>query len=137
MTKTRGGAPQEYAGAAPKPELQFKNLKVIWPRFEAQRCTSKPPPRGFETRWKYILPGRDPNGTEGVDCALGEQAVVNFENTMARKETLERLRATQAAEAARAAETADQASATPNRPSRVFVEVSSKELGIQVVRKEV
>ncbi|KAG2780700.1 hypothetical protein PC129_g18087 [Phytophthora cactorum] len=137
MTKTRGGAPQEYAGAEPEPELRFMNLKVIWSLFEAQRCTSKHPLRGFETRWKYILPGRDPNGTEGVDYVLGEQAVVNFENTMARKETLERLRATQAVEVARAVETADQASATPNRPSRVYVEVSSKELGIQVVRKKV
>ncbi|KAG2803262.1 hypothetical protein PC116_g19109 [Phytophthora cactorum] len=75
MTKTRGGAPQEYAGAEPEPELRFMNLKVIWSLFEAQRCTSKHPLRGFETRWKYILPGRDPNGTEGVDYVLGEQAV--------------------------------------------------------------
>lgn len=34
-------------------------------------------PRGIGTLWKYILPGRDANGAEGVDYLLGEQAVVN------------------------------------------------------------
>ncbi|OWY94812.1 hypothetical protein PHMEG_00035352 [Phytophthora megakarya] len=41
--------------------------------------TSKPPPaRGIETRWKYILPGRNASGVEAVDYVLGEQAVVNY-----------------------------------------------------------
>ncbi|KAG2795272.1 hypothetical protein PC116_g26944 [Phytophthora cactorum] len=79
--------------------------------------TSKPPPPGIETLWKYIL------RTEGVDFVLGEQAVVNYAITMARKESLESLRVTQAAEAARAAEAADQASDAPNQASR---ESSSK-----------
>ncbi|KAG2820940.1 hypothetical protein PC129_g22726 [Phytophthora cactorum] len=35
MVRTRGGAPQEDAGAAPEPELRSNNFKVIWSSFKA------------------------------------------------------------------------------------------------------
>ncbi|EGZ29646.1 hypothetical protein PHYSODRAFT_405105, partial [Phytophthora sojae] len=72
-----GHAPNEEKPAAPDEEWGTVNFKAVWSGFKAAGWTSKPPPRGIGTLWKYILPGRDANGAEGVDYLLGEQAVVN------------------------------------------------------------
>ncbi|KAE8999009.1 hypothetical protein PR002_g18585 [Phytophthora rubi] len=77
MVGTRGTTPHEENPAAPDEERGTINFKAVWSGFKAAGSTSKPPPRGIGTLWKYILPGRDANGAEGVDYLLGEQAVVN------------------------------------------------------------
>ncbi|KAL3660611.1 hypothetical protein V7S43_014366 [Phytophthora oleae] len=39
---------------------------------------SKPPRPGLDIRYRYIKPGRDVNGEEGVGFLLGEEAVLQF-----------------------------------------------------------
>ncbi|ETO59064.1 hypothetical protein F444_22558 [Phytophthora nicotianae P1976] len=78
MVGTRGSAPREDVAALAEAERGTKHFRVIWPEFKKLGWTSKPPPsRGIETRWKYILPGGNANGTVGIDYVLGEQAVVD------------------------------------------------------------
>ncbi|ETP28548.1 hypothetical protein F442_22172 [Phytophthora nicotianae P10297] len=78
MVGTRGSAPHEDVAALPEAERGTKHFRVIWPEFKKLGWTSKPPPsRWIETRWKYILPGGNANGTVGIDYVLGEQAVVD------------------------------------------------------------
>ncbi|KAG7389123.1 hypothetical protein PHYPSEUDO_011101 [Phytophthora pseudosyringae] len=80
-----------------------KNFNEVWATFKAAGWPSKPPPRCIGTLWKYVLPGHEANGAEGVDYFLGEQAVVNYAIRLARKRIVERIRATKEAMAAYAA----------------------------------
>ncbi|KAE9311256.1 hypothetical protein PF008_g20248 [Phytophthora fragariae] len=90
MVGTRGTTPHEENSAAPDEERGTINFKAVWSGFKAAGWTSKPPPRGIGTLWKYILPGRDANGAEGVDYLLGKQAVVNHAVQLALQERAER-----------------------------------------------
>ncbi|KAE8874987.1 hypothetical protein PF003_g40866 [Phytophthora fragariae] len=90
MVGTRGTTPHEENPAAPDEERGTINFKAVWSGFKAAGWTSKPPPRGIGTLWKYILPGRDANGAEGVDYLLGKQAVVNHAVQLALQERAER-----------------------------------------------
>ncbi|KAF1780789.1 hypothetical protein GQ600_4985 [Phytophthora cactorum] len=60
-----------YGGA-----VAFKNA---WKALLKGAWTSKPPPRqSRDDRFRYIRPGDDPAGKEGLDILLGESAVMRF-----------------------------------------------------------
>ncbi|ETI55346.1 hypothetical protein F443_01964 [Phytophthora nicotianae P1569] len=78
MVGTHSSAPREDAAVLLESKRGTKHFRLIWPQFKKRGWTSKPPPsRGVETRWNYILPGGNANGTIGIDYVLGEQAVVD------------------------------------------------------------
>ncbi|ETM99067.1 hypothetical protein PPTG_19052 [Phytophthora nicotianae INRA-310] len=78
MVGTRSSAPREDAAVLLESKRGTKHFRLIWPQVKKRGWTSKPPPsRGVETRWNYILPGGNANGTIGIDYVLGEQAVVD------------------------------------------------------------
>ncbi|KAG4042304.1 hypothetical protein PC123_g22200 [Phytophthora cactorum] len=65
-----------YGGA-----VAFKNA---WKALLKGAWTSKPPPRqSRDDRFRYIRPGDDPAGKEGLDILLGESAVMRFVKVVA------------------------------------------------------
>ncbi|KAG3170082.1 hypothetical protein PC128_g18996 [Phytophthora cactorum] len=65
-----------YGGA-----VAFKNA---WKELRKGAWTSKPPPRqSRDDRFRYIRPGDDPAGKEGLDFLLGEAAVIRFVKVIA------------------------------------------------------
>ncbi|KAF1778049.1 hypothetical protein GQ600_16070 [Phytophthora cactorum] len=56
------------------PEQDTNNFNLVWVPFKAAEWTSKPPPRGIGTLWKYIMPGRDPTGTEALAAAVSSRS---------------------------------------------------------------
>ncbi|KAL3664861.1 hypothetical protein V7S43_010039 [Phytophthora oleae] len=113
MVGTRGTAPRGDAAAVPDAERNSQNFKLIWTQYKKLGWTSKAPSRGIETRWKYILPGANANGTVGIDYLLGEQAVVNYAVQQVQQETIARVQATAASEAAKATEARAEAATQP------------------------
>ncbi|ETN07341.1 hypothetical protein PPTG_13633 [Phytophthora nicotianae INRA-310] len=64
-----------------KPVLRARDLsfRSVWKELKANGWTSKKAPsRSLDNRYRYIRPGADPNGTEGVDFFLGPDAVLDF-----------------------------------------------------------
>ncbi|ETM99156.1 hypothetical protein PPTG_19009 [Phytophthora nicotianae INRA-310] len=118
MVGTRGSAPHEDVAALPEAERGTKHFRVIWPEFKKLGWTSKPPPsRWIETRWKYILPGGNANGTVGIDYVLGEQAVVDHATEMVRQQAIDR-GATAATEAAKKTPAERPSRSSPKSPVR-------------------
>ncbi|KAG2783079.1 hypothetical protein PC116_g16114 [Phytophthora cactorum] len=75
MVGTRGSPPPGQAA----PEQDTNNFNLVWVTFKVAEWTSKPPPHGIGTLWKYIMPGRDPTGTVGVAYYVArEHAVERF-----------------------------------------------------------
>ncbi|KAG3105944.1 hypothetical protein PI125_g13308 [Phytophthora idaei] len=57
-------------------DLSFKS---VWRELKGEGWTRKAPPgRILDDRYKYVRPGRYPNGTVGIDYVLGEEAVLEF-----------------------------------------------------------
>ncbi|KAE8957182.1 hypothetical protein PR001_g31468, partial [Phytophthora rubi] len=51
----------------------------VWAWLRNAGWSSKPPPRrSLDPRYRYIRPGGDANGQEGVDFLLGESAVLQY-----------------------------------------------------------
>ncbi|ETK94813.1 hypothetical protein F441_23051 [Phytophthora nicotianae CJ01A1] len=96
MVGTRGSAPITGNDVAPDTGAASATFKSVREVLTAEGWTSKAS-TGIETLWKYVKPGRDPNGTEGVDYLLREQAVLNYALDLVREETVERVRTAQAA----------------------------------------
>ncbi|KAG1704676.1 hypothetical protein DVH05_005605 [Phytophthora capsici] len=54
-------------------------FKEIWRLLRQDGWTAKPPRRSsLDTRYRYVNPGQDPNGIEGEDYFLGEDALVLY-----------------------------------------------------------
>lgn len=51
------------------------NFKSLWRELRPLRWTAKRP-SVLATQWTYVPPGGNPKGANGVDCFLGEDAVV-------------------------------------------------------------
>ncbi|KAG1711348.1 hypothetical protein DVH05_008601 [Phytophthora capsici] len=52
-------------------------FKEAWRALRGAGWTAKPPPRrSLDTRYKYVRPGGNPAGAEGIDYVLGEGGVV-------------------------------------------------------------
>ncbi|POM79068.1 Hypothetical protein PHPALM_3331 [Phytophthora palmivora] len=55
----------------------------IWRILRKDGWTSKPPRRSsLDTRYRYVKPGQDPDGVEGQDYFLGEDALVMYYSSL-------------------------------------------------------
>ncbi|KAG3243276.1 hypothetical protein PI124_g11903 [Phytophthora idaei] len=55
------------------------SFKSVWRELKGEGWTRKAPPgRSLDDRYKYVRPGRHPNGTVGINYILGEEAVLKF-----------------------------------------------------------
>lgn len=57
-------------------ELSFKS---VWRELsKAGWKSKKPSARSLDGRYRYVRPGGDPNGAEGLDYFVGEEAVLGL-----------------------------------------------------------
>ncbi|KAG6948478.1 hypothetical protein JG687_00015455, partial [Phytophthora cactorum] len=110
------------------PEQDTNNFNLVWVTFKVAEWTSKPPPHGIGTLWKYIMPGRDPTGTVGVAYYVGELAVCM--RVVAREHAVERFHAAQealtAAVSSRSASVQASKNTGPSKPSTRKTNASSR-----------
>ncbi|KAG7376331.1 hypothetical protein PHYPSEUDO_013721 [Phytophthora pseudosyringae] len=74
MVRPRGKV--THASDVKPRDLSFRS---VWREQKAQRWTNKrPPSRSLDDRFRYSRPGCSPDGAEGVNFLLGEEAVLEY-----------------------------------------------------------
>ncbi|POM81867.1 Transposase [Phytophthora palmivora] len=63
--------------SSPTPLSAAFDFHSVWRELKAAGWTSKPPRSGLDNRYRYVLPGRNANGNEGINFLLGEEAVLS------------------------------------------------------------
>lgn len=77
--ETSRGSCSGGATPVPVPVRGPDSFRVLWAGLKSAGWTAKPPSsRSLNHFWKYIKPGGDPSGKEGVDYFLGEQALLLY-----------------------------------------------------------